>query len=76
MIARTSGQEKRSVKRRSYALAMMITVNVWCDNEEEKRLTVDSARAVHEAIAEAFGCERQQVQRVLFGDADARGREL
>ena len=27
--------------------------------------------AIHEAIAEAFGCERQeQVQRVLFGDMD------
>ena len=48
----------------------MICVTV-TDHDEEKRLTVDPGQAVHDAIAEAFGCERQeQVQRVLFGDMD------
>ena len=40
------------------------------DTEEVKRLTVDPAQRVHEVIAEAFGCQSQQVQRVLFGDMD------
>jgi hypothetical protein len=36
-----------------------------------KRLTVDSAQSVHEAIAEAFECQsQQQVQRVMFGDTN------
>lgn len=50
----------------------MIEVTVQSDNDAEaKRLTVDLARGVHEAIAEAFGCKsQQQVQRVLFGDTD------
>ena len=48
----------------------MISVTV-TDHDEEKRFTVDPGQAIHEAIAEAFGCERQeQVQRVLFGDMD------
>ena len=48
----------------------MICVTV-INHDEEKRLTVDPGQAVHDAIAEAFGCERQeQVQRVLFGDMD------
>jgi hypothetical protein len=46
----------------------MISVTV-TDHDEKKRLTVDPGQAIHDAIAEAFGCERQeQVQRVLFGD--------
>ena len=49
-----------------------IEVNVLSDGDAGgKRLTVDPGQAIHEAIAEAFGCERQeQVQRVLFGDID------
>ena len=53
----------------------MICVTV-TDHDEEKRLTVDPGQAVHDAIAEAFGCERQeQVQRVLFGDMDVLNGE-
>ena len=50
----------------------MIEVTVQSDNDAEaKRLTVDPAQSVHEAIAEAFGCKSQKsVQRVLFGDID------
>ena len=49
-----------------------IEVNVQSDGDAGgKRLTVDPGQAVHEAIAEAFGCERpEQVKRVLFGDMD------
>jgi len=35
-----------------------------------KRSPSIQAQRVHEVIAEAFGCERQQVKRVLFGDRD------
>jgi len=53
----------------------MIGVTV-INHDEEKRLTADPGQAVHNAIAEAFGCERQdQVQRVLFGDMDVLGGE-
>ena len=50
----------------------MIEVTVQSDSDAEaKRLTVDLAQSVHEAIAEVFGCKSQkQVQRVLFGDVD------
>ena len=50
----------------------MIEVTVQSDSDAgAKRLTVDQAQSVHEAIAEAFGCKsQQQVQRVLFGDTD------
>ena len=50
----------------------MISVSVNSNMDDEaKRFTVDPAQCVHEAIAEAFGCERQQqVQRVLLGDMD------
>ena len=50
----------------------MIEVTVQSDSDAgAKRLTVDPAQSVHEAIAEAFGCKsQQQVQRVLFGDTD------
>ena len=48
----------------------MISITVYSDMEAN-RLTVDPAQSVHEAIAEAFGCQsQQQVQRVLFGDTD------
>jgi hypothetical protein len=50
----------------------VIEVTVQSDSDAgAKRLTVDPAQSVHEAIAEAFGCKsQQQVQRVLFGDTD------
>jgi len=48
----------------------MISITVYSDMEA-KRLTVDPAQSVHEAIAAAFECQsQQQVQRVLFGDVD------
>ena len=49
-----------------------IEINLQSDSDAgDKRLTVDPGQAVHEAIAEAFGCERQeQVKQVLFGDVD------
>jgi len=48
----------------------MISITV-TDHDEEKRLTVDPGQAIHDTIADAFGCERrEQVQRVLFGDMD------
>jgi hypothetical protein len=53
----------------------MINITV-TNHDEEKRLTADPGQAVHNAIAEAFGCERQeQVQWVLFGDMDVLGGE-
>jgi len=49
----------------------LISITVFSDTDEHKRLTVATGRCVHEVIAEAFGYERQQeVQRVLFGDTD------
>jgi hypothetical protein len=53
----------------------MISVNMSSSDtdDEDKRLTVNPTKCVHEAIAEAFGCENSKwriVQRVLFGDID------
>jgi len=48
----------------------MINITVYSD-AGTKRLTVDPARPVYEAIAEVFGCDlQQQVQCGLFGDMD------
>jgi len=48
-----------------------IMVIIFSNMDVTKRIIVDPGQAVHVAVAEAFGCERQdQVQRVLMGDMD------
>ena len=51
------------------ASSQNISISIWSDTDT-KRLSVDPAQPVHEAIAEAFGVNKTYIQRIVFGDID------
>ena len=45
-----------------------VTVRTNTDDDATRELSVRPTQAIHESIAEAFGCKMRQIEQVEFGD--------